>query len=142
MNERSPSSAHVSQTSLTASDPFQLQSRNPALYRTRLRSVFNARVGTTYDVSDVCFSFSFFAFLPNKPATKLFRRLATFAGFSSPTGASSTLVGGVISPVATSARPDGLMLLRDCHQVSQAFSRNAGRVCPLTFTLNLFILDP
>lgn len=68
-----------------------------------------------------CFSFSFLLpDLPNKPATKLFLRLATFTfsgSLFSPTGVvSSRLVGGVSSP----ARGDALMLERDYHLQSAA----------------------
>lgn len=75
----------------------------------------------TQGKSGTCFSFSFlFPCLPNKPATKLFLRLATlvFLGLGvSPTGVvSSTLAGGVISP----ANGDVLMFERDYDQVSSA----------------------
>lgn len=74
--------------------------------------------------SGTCFSLSFLLpCLPNKPATKLFLRLATFTfsglGFS-PTGVdSSTLAGGVISP----ARGDALMFDRDYDHVSRIGTR-------------------
>lgn len=57
--------------------------------------------------SVVCFSFSFKFDRPNKPAMKLFRRLATLTGLS-PTGISSVLLGGVISPAGAA---DGVVLM-------------------------------
>lgn len=76
--------------------------------------------------SGTCFSFSFLLpCLPNKPATKLFLRLATLTftdlGFSGVV--SSTLVGGVISP----AKGDVLMFERDYDQVSNAEALGALR---------------
>lgn len=60
-----------------------------------------------------CFSFSFFILArANKPVTKLFRRRATLGGFSSGTGISSALVGGVISPPTAA---DVLIFDSDCH---------------------------
>lgn len=69
--------------------------------------------------SGTCFSFSFLLpCFPNKPATKLFLRLATltFSGLAFSGVVSSTLVGGVISP----AKGDALMFERDYDQVSSA----------------------
>lgn len=87
-----------------------------------------------------CFSFSFLLpCLPNKPATKLFLRLATlnFSGLGFSGVVSSTLVGGVSSP----AKGDALMLERDYDQVSIVEALDAPQCEFLpTLTLNLFSL--
>lgn len=65
------------------------------------------------EASGTCFLFSFLeSDLPNRPATKLFLRLATlmFSGLSTTGGLSSALVGGVTSPVGGEA----LIFENDC----------------------------